>query len=167
MTLYRRLCIDLAEHPSPGRMISIYFISEGVKEHLMKRITGWSQTEYQAQNMFRRFLMFFTTRGRCYHTTLREIECVKITAIQFAFLKLQKKKKNKTNTTEDRTTCSDWMLMAADRFRFKGRIRQMEEILQARFASPNEKRLLNFCWPNEKKTVHSCLVFCFKTFFSV
>ena len=92
LIMYRRLCIDLAEHPSPGRMISIYFISEGVKEHLMKRITGWSQTEYQAQSMLRRLLMFFTTRGRRYHATLREIECVKITAIQFAFLKLQRNK---------------------------------------------------------------------------
>ena len=92
LTLYRRLCIHLAEYPSPGRMMSIYFISKGVKEHLMKRITGWSQTEYQARNIFRRFLMFFTTRGRRYHATRREIECVKITAIQFAFLKLQRNK---------------------------------------------------------------------------
>ena len=29
---------------------------------------------------------------RRYHATLREIECVKITAIQFAFLKMQRNK---------------------------------------------------------------------------
>ena len=32
LTLYRRLCIDLAEHPSPGRMIVIYFVTKGVKK---------------------------------------------------------------------------------------------------------------------------------------
>lgn len=60
-----------------------------------KRITGWSQTEYQAKNMFKRFLILFTTRGIHYHGTLREIESVKITAIQFAFLKLESKETSK------------------------------------------------------------------------
>ena len=60
----------------------------------MKRITGWSQTEYQAQNRLRQFLILFTIQGRRYHGTLRKIECVKITVIQFAFLKL-KQQRNK------------------------------------------------------------------------
>ena len=58
----------------------------------MKRITGWSQTEYQAQNRLRQFLILFTIQGRRYHGTLREIECVKITVIQFAFLKLEQQR---------------------------------------------------------------------------
>ena len=58
-----------SEHPSPGRMIVLYVVSDEKKEHLIKRITGWLQTEYQAKNMFRRFLILFTTQGRRYHGT--------------------------------------------------------------------------------------------------
>ena len=102
-----------SEHPSPGRMIVLYVVSEEKKKHLIKRITGWLQTEYQAKNMFRRFRLredVIMTLPICEihcHTV-----CFPITVTAKKQVRFKMKLRIHVVPIDDRT--SNWMLMTAD-----------------------------------------------------
>ena len=51
MIMYHRIAMDLAAGPlNAGRVLAIQLFSEKVKDHLVKRLCGISQTEYQSQS---------------------------------------------------------------------------------------------------------------------
>ena len=61
---YQRIVLSLAAgNLNPGRLLIIQFYSDSVKEHLVKRICGMSQREYQNQSWFRWLTTLFTEQA--------------------------------------------------------------------------------------------------------
>ena len=86
MFSYQRIVADCA---NLGRMLMIQFFSESVKEHLVKKICGMSQSEYRSQGWLRWFRTLFTEQSITYRKLIREIDHVNGICLTFAHLRLQ------------------------------------------------------------------------------
>ena len=65
LLVYQRIALSLAAgNLNAGRLLIIQFFSDSVKEHLVKRICGMSQREYQNQSWFRWLTTLFTEQVR-------------------------------------------------------------------------------------------------------
>ena len=61
MLTFQMIVLDLeADCVNPGRMMMVHFLSESVKEHLVKRICGISKSEYENQSLLQWFRSLFT-----------------------------------------------------------------------------------------------------------
>ena len=90
MFAYQRIVPSLAaDCANPGRMLMIQFFSESVKEHLVKKICGMSQSEYRSQGWLRWFRTLFTEQSITYRKLIREIDHVNGICLTFAHLRLQ------------------------------------------------------------------------------
>ena len=90
MFAYQRIVLSLAaDCANPGRMLMIQFFSVSVKEHLVKKICGMSQSEYRSQGWLRWFRTLFTEQSITYRKLIREIDHVNGICLTFAHLRLQ------------------------------------------------------------------------------
>ena len=65
MIAYQKIALSLAagDLKHPRRLLVIKFFSDSVKEHLVKRICGMSQSEYRNQSWFRWLTTLFTEQA--------------------------------------------------------------------------------------------------------
>ena len=90
LIMYQRIAMDLAAGPlNAGRVLAIQLFSEKVKDHLVKRLCGISQTEYQNQSWFRWLTTLFSRQTVTYRRLIREIEHIEGLCLSFAHLRLQ------------------------------------------------------------------------------
>ena len=88
--MYQRIALDLAAGPlNAGRVLVIQFFSEAVKEHLVKKICGISQSEYRNQSWFLWLTTYFSRQAVTYRRLIREIENIEGLCLLFAHLRLQ------------------------------------------------------------------------------
>ena len=88
--MYQRIALDLAAGSlNAGRVLVIQFFSEAVKEHLVKKICGISQSEYRNQSWFRWLTTYFSRQAVNYRRLVREIEHINGLCLIFAHLRLQ------------------------------------------------------------------------------
>nr|XP_022311106.1 proline-, glutamic acid- and leucine-rich protein 1-like [Crassostrea virginica] len=88
--MYQRIALDLAAGPlNTGRVLVIQFFSEAVKEHLVKKLCGISQSEYRNQSWFRWLTTYFSRQAVNYRRLIREIEHINGLCLNFAHLRLQ------------------------------------------------------------------------------
>lgn len=86
MELFQGLMVFLAERPTAGRIVNLYWISEGCKLHLLEKLTGISYGDYQNWSFLRKM---FTRQGRQCMQVIKQIDHIKITAIEYAYMKLK------------------------------------------------------------------------------
>ena len=145
--MYQRIALDLAAGPlNAGRVLVIQFFSETVKEHLVKKLCGISQSEYRNQSWFLWLITYFSRQAVTYRRLIREIEHIEGLCLLFAHLRLQcgstgseEKEKNVVTFNpeivvhlipyEDRS--SEWMRYAIDRAHFQRRVQLFEELFTA------------------------------------
>ena len=74
---YHRILLSLAAGDlNPGRFLMIQFFSDSVKEHLVKKICGMSQSEYRNQGWIRWLRTLFTEQSIAYRRLIRGINHV-------------------------------------------------------------------------------------------
>ena len=87
---YQRIVLSLAAGDlNPGRLLMIQFFSDSVKEHLVKKICGMSQSEYRSQGWLRWLRTLFTEQSIAYRRLIREIDHINGVCLTFAHLRLQ------------------------------------------------------------------------------
>ena len=87
---YQKIALSLAAgNLNAGRLLVIQFFSDSVKEHLVKKICGMSQKEYQSQGWFRWLRTLFTEQAVTYRRLIREIDHINGLCLTFAHLRLQ------------------------------------------------------------------------------
>ena len=122
--VYQRIALSLAAGPlNAGRVQVIQLFSETVKEHLVKRLCGMSQREYQSQSWFRWLTTLFTRQAVTYRRLIREIDHINGLCLTFAHLRLQ--------CGETVTVEKEWMQCAIDRAHFQRRVQLLEELFTA------------------------------------
>ena len=90
MIMYQRIALDLAAGPlNAGRVLVIQFFSETVKEHLVKKLCGMSQSEYRNQSWFLWLTTYFSRQAVTYRRLIREIDHIEGLCLLFAHLRLQ------------------------------------------------------------------------------
>lgn len=96
--LYRNVVMELAQNTdSPGKLMVIHYIAEAVKKQFLPKLTGVSYTDYQQD-----ILEFILSPDRskkwikC-HRLHQQIEAIRITTIQFGWMKLLSLKNLKEN----------------------------------------------------------------------
>ena len=87
---YQKIALSLAAgNLNAGRLLVIQFFSDSVKEHLVKKICGISQKEYQSQGWFLWLRTLFTEQAVTYRRLIREIDHINGVCLTFAHLRLQ------------------------------------------------------------------------------
>ena len=87
---YQKIALSLAAgNLNAGRLLVIQFFSDSVKEHLVKKICGMSQKEYQSQGWFLWLKTLFTEQAVTYRRLIREIDHINGLCLTFAHLRLQ------------------------------------------------------------------------------
>lgn len=86
MKLFQKLMVYLAERPTPGRIVTIYWVAEGCKLQLLEKLTGISYKDYQEWSFLRKML---TRQGRQCNAVMKQIDQIKIVAVEYAYMKLK------------------------------------------------------------------------------
>lgn len=81
-----RIIVYLAESPTPGRIVIIHWVAEGSKLQLLEKLTGISYKDFQDRSFLRKM---FTRQGRQCSSVLKQIDNLKITAVEYALMKLK------------------------------------------------------------------------------
>ena len=90
MFAYQKIVLNLAAGDmNPERLLMIHFFSESVKEHIVQKICGMSQSEYRSQGWIRWLRTLFTGQSIAYRRLIREIDHINGIFLSFAHLRLQ------------------------------------------------------------------------------